>query len=321
MRAWQFTNTREPLGLNDVAEPAAAPGTVVLDVQAAGLCHTDVGVLEDERWLAYLAKRPITMGHEVAGVIAAVGEGVDGWHVGDRVGVCPTTPAGAPGFAYDGGFADQAVVDAQTLVRVPDAVPIALAAAGTDAGMTSYQAVIVKGRVKAGDKVGVIGLGGLGQIGARLAVLAGAEVYVAEIDRGAWPLAEEVGARDVKPSIADFGDVAFDVVVDFAGFGTTTAQAIEAVRVGGHIVQVGLGRFETTISTRALISRRATLVGSQGGTKDDIRAVYDHFASGAITPRVTEIDFDGIPDGLERLRDGRVVGRLVANLTGGSLLS
>jgi propanol-preferring alcohol dehydrogenase len=207
------------------------------------------------------------------------------------------------------------VVDVQTLVRVPEAVPVDLAAAGTDAGMTSYHAVIVKGQVKAGDRVGVIGLGGLGQIGARLAVLAGADVYVAEIDRGAWPIAEELGAIDVKPSIADFGDVAFDVVVDFAGFGTTTAQAIEAVRVGGHVVQVGLGRFEATISTRALISRRATLVGSQGGTKDDIRAVYDHFASGAVTPRVTEIGFDGIPDGLERLREGRVVGRLVANLT------
>ena len=168
MRAWQFTNTHEPLVLADVPVPVAGPGQVVLDVVSAGLCHSDVGVLEDEGWLPFLPRRPVTMGHEVAGVIAEVGEGVTEWSVGDRVGVCPMTRAGAPGYGYDGGFADKILVDQITLVAIPDNVPFALGAAGTDAGMTSHHAVMTKGRVVPGTKLGIIGLGGLGQIGARV---------------------------------------------------------------------------------------------------------------------------------------------------------
>jgi len=197
-------------------------------------------------------------------------------------------------------------------VRIPENVSLALGAAGTDAGMTSHHAVIVNGQVKAGDKVGIIGLGGLGQIGARVAALAGAEVYVAEVDRKVWPLAEQIGAKAVQSSIAEFSDVELDVVVDFAGFGTTTAQAIEAVRVGGRVVQVGMGRLEATISTKALIWHEATLIGSNGGTKEDVQAIYEYFAAGEIEPTITEIDFSRIPDGLKQLQQGEVIGRLVA---------
>ena len=94
MKAWQFTNTHEPLVLNDVPEPRPGPGEVTIDIKSAGLCHSDVGLLEDEGWLQTLAKRPITIGHEVAGSIAELGDGVVGWTVGDRVGICPTTEAG-----------------------------------------------------------------------------------------------------------------------------------------------------------------------------------------------------------------------------------
>ena len=110
MQAWQFTNTNEPLVLNEVAEPVAAPGEVVVDIRAAGLCHSDVGLLDDEGWLTMLVKRPITIGHEVAGVITQLGDGVTGWQLGDRVGLCPTTSAGAPGYARDGGYSFKAAI-------------------------------------------------------------------------------------------------------------------------------------------------------------------------------------------------------------------
>ena len=87
MRAWQFTTTHAPLVRADVPEPVAGPGQVVISVRAAGLCHSDVGLMEDEGWLSMLAKRPITIGHEVAGLVAEIGAGVTGWQVGDRVGV------------------------------------------------------------------------------------------------------------------------------------------------------------------------------------------------------------------------------------------
>lgn len=311
MRAWHFSNTHEPLVLVELPDPTPGAGEVVIDVRAAGLCHTDVGVLEDEGWLSTLAYRPIVMGHEVAGQISAVGEGVTGWQLGDRVGVCPTTPFGAPGFVTDGGFGEKVRCPASALVQIPDNVSYALGAAGTDAGMTSHAAVVSNGQVKAGDKVGIIGFGGLGQIGARVAVLAGADVYVAEVNEAVWDTARGIGATGVAGSIAELGDD-FDVIVDYAGFGTTTAEAIENVRLGGRVVQVGMGRLEATISTKALILKSVTLVGSQGGTIDDVQGVYDYFATGKIDPTVIEIGFDDIPDGLQRLHDGAVAGRVVA---------
>jgi propanol-preferring alcohol dehydrogenase len=312
MRAWQFTHTHEPLVLNEVPEPEAGPGQVVIDVKAAGLCHSDVGLLEDEGWLALLAKQPLTIGHEVAGVVTAVGDGVTDWKAGDRVGVCPTTEAGAPGYAFDGGFAAKMAVDQVALVRIPDDVSFAAGAAGTDAGMTSHHAVMATGGVTEGTKLGVIGFGGLGQIGARMAVLAGAEVYVAEINEAVWDNVRAAGVKDVRKSIADFADVGLDVIVDFAGFGVTTADAITTVRPGGRVVQVGMGRLESTINTRDLITKAVTLVGSVGGTKDDVQGVYDVLATGELDPVITEIAFDDIPDGIERLAEGKVVGRLVA---------
>lgn len=312
MKAWQFTGTHEPLLLNEVPEPTAGPGEVLLKMTAAGLCHSDVGVLEDEGWLSMLAKLPITLGHENAGVIEALGEGVTEYAVGDRVAVCPTTAAGAPGYGYDGGFAEKMSVAAEALVPIPDEVDDVYGAAATDAGMTSHAAVITNGGVKAGDTVGIIGLGGLGQIGARVAVLAGATVYVAEVNESVWPLAEQIGAAGVAASIADFEDVTFDVIVDFAGFGTTTAQAVDAIRRDGTVVVVGMGRLESTISTKSLILNQCILRGSNGGTKQDIAGVYEYMKTGQLKPETTTIRFDEIGEGLERLHRGEVKGRLVA---------
>lgn len=97
MKSWRFTGTNEPLQLAELPEPTAGPGQVVVDVKAAGICHTDVGILTDPGWMTMLAQVPVTLGHEDAGVISQVGEGVDDFQVGDRVAICPTTPAGCPG--------------------------------------------------------------------------------------------------------------------------------------------------------------------------------------------------------------------------------
>lgn len=303
MQAWQFTNTGEPLVLNEVKEPTPGPDEVLIDIKAAGLCHSDVGLLEDKGWLQTLAKRPITIGHEVAGVITGPGECVTGWRIGDRVGICPTTEAGAPGYVRDGGFSYKAVTPTVSLVRIPDDVSFALGATGTDARMTSHHAVIANGQVKAGTTIGFLGLG---QIGSRVAVLVGAEVYVAEVNEGIWQDALDAG---VKKSIKEFEGVNFDVVVDFAGFGTTTAEAIDVIGIGGRVVQVGMGRLEATISTASLILHKVTLIGSQGGTKEGVEGLYQYFATGKLTPTITEISFDQIPEGIERLKCGEVVGR------------
>lgn len=314
MKAWQFITTNEPLVLADIAEPVPGPGEVVLDIRAAGLCHSDVGAMTDPGWLALIPNRPIVIGHEIAGVVSAVGEGVTDVTVGDRVGVCPTASEGAPGYARDGGFTHKHRVAAADLVPMPPELSFELAALGTDAGMTSYHAVMVQGRVKAGDKVGIVGLGGLGQVGARIAVVTGAEVHVAEINREVWPLAEKIGATSVVADVAEWAGRDFDVIVDFAGYGDTTARSIDAVRRDGRIVVVGMGTLESTINTRDLILKQAVVIGSNGGTKEDVAAVYEMLASGDLEPVVNLIGFDEIPDGLEQLREHSVTGRVVATI-------
>lgn len=316
MQAWQFVDTHQPLKLAEVPKPTAEAGEVILEIRAAGLCHSDVGAMEDPGWLNFITKRPVVFGHEIAGVVCEVGAGVTEFEVGDRVGVCPTARigVGAPGYVRDGGFTYFHRAIPTDLVKMPDGLSFELAALGTDAGMTSYHGIVTKGGLKAGMKVGVIGLGGLGQIGARVGVVLGAEVHVCEKNEAVWPMAKEIGAKSVVGDVSEWKDQDFDLIIDYAGFGTTTAGAVNAIRRGGRVVLVGMGVLEFTLSTVAMIRKQAQVVGSSGGTREDVAAVYQLLADGKITPVVTVIGFDGIPKGLEDLRDGKVKGRLVARI-------
>ncbi len=314
MKGWLFTNTHVPLKLVEQPDPVIEPGKVLIDIKASGLCHSDVGALEDEGWLEIITKLPVIMGHEFAGVITEVGEGVTDYKVGDRVGVCPIGEGGSPGYQYDGGYADKALVPAGNLVPMPGNVSFAQGAAATDAGMTSYHAMFVTGGAKPGMKVGVIGIGGLGQIAGRAAVVAGCEVYGVDLSPAARDLGRELGMKDVFENVTDLAAIAPDLIVDYAGFGTTTAQAIEVVAVGGTVVQVGMGRLEATINTRLLITKAVRLLGSVGGNNDDIANCYALMSSGDLEPLITEITFDEIGEGLDRLAAGGVKGRLVAIL-------
>ncbi|MGW0435749.1 alcohol dehydrogenase catalytic domain-containing protein [Micromonospora sp. NPDC003197] len=280
---------------------------MVIDVQAAGLCHSDLMYMEiGETTMPFL---PMTQGHENAGVISALGEGVEGWKIGDVVGVCSSGVRPPLGMFTHGGFADKLVATAADLARVPAGLDLSLAALATDAGMTSYHAIIKVGGASTGMKVGVIGYGGLGQIGTRAAVLAGAEVHVAEMKESVWDLAKAAGAASVVPDAAEWAGQNFDLVVDYAGF-DTTQKAVDAIKRGGKVVQVGLGRPTFTIASSTILGR--SIIGSLGGTVQDIEEVFDLMLRREIEPAYTEITFDEIRVGLERLRNNEVTGRLVA---------
>jgi alcohol dehydrogenase, propanol-preferring len=315
MKGWEFTTTNEPLVLVDKPDPVATPGTVIIEVKASGLCHSDVATLRDPGWLNILAKVPIILGHEIAGVITEIGEGVTDYKIGDRVGVCPVGKDGlGPGNGRDGGYANKVLVPACDLVPIPEGVSFAQAAAGTDAGMTSYHAMFQKGGAKAGMKVGVIGIGGLGQMAARAAVVAGCEVYAADVNPAARELAKEIGCKVVVENVSELAEFSPELIVDYAGFGTTTSDAIDTVAVGGTVVLVGMGKLQTTINTSNLILKSVQLKGSVGGTVEDIAAIYELMAQGHLNPTISEITFDEIADGLARLERHEVKGRLVANL-------
>jgi alcohol dehydrogenase, propanol-preferring len=314
MKSWRFHGTDTSLTLDEVPEPHAGPGEVVVDVKAAGVCHSDVTALSDPGWMPLFPRIPMTLGHENAGVIIEVGEGMDEWKVGDRVGLSPVMSSGdAIGYGqWDGGFGPQIRATNDNLVRLPDEVSFELGAMATDAGLTSYHAMVAVGGAKPGMKIGVIGLGGLGYIGARVAVLLGAEVYGAEVNPAAQALADEIGLTAVAPSISDFADKDLDLIVDYAGFGTTTSAAIETLAEFGTLVQVGMGRLEATINTYPIIIKQLTVRGSKSGTKEDLAALYELMKSGQLNPPLNLITQAEIPEALERLHKGGVVGRLIA---------
>jgi len=239
--------------------------------------------------------------------------GVSGWAIGDVVGVCSSGVRPPLGMFTPGGFADKLVADAPDLARVPAGLDLSLAALATDAGMTSYHAIIRAGGAAAGMKIGVIGYGGLGQIGTRAAVLKGAEVHIAEPKQEVWGRATAAGVAGCVTDADEWAGQNFDLIVDYAGF-DTTQKAINGVRRGGTVVQVGLGKPTFTILSHTILGR--TLIGSLGGNVGDIEEVFDLFLAKEIEPAYTDISFDEIGSGLERLKNNQVTGRLVARFGG-----
>ena len=314
MKAWMFTGANAPLELIERESPCPGPGEVVVEVRGSGLCHSDVGRM-DGTLTPYMPKKPpIILGHEIAGVVITVGPGVTGYAIGDRV-VASGTQDYCPGRDADGGYATHCLLPANCLLPLPEGVSFVQGAAATDAGQTSHHAIVQAGELRPGQRVGIIGLGGLGMTGARIAVLLGAEVYGAEPRREAWEAATQQGVCTVVDDVTELERYDLDLIVDFAGFGDTTAGAVRVVRPGGRVVLVGLGRTETLIPSMPLVAKSVTLRGSGGGTPVDTSSVLGYMARGDLTIQASMIGFEDIPGGLERLKRGGVVGRIVATPT------
>jgi len=313
MRGWRFTDTDVPLKLVEQADPTPAADEVVLAVKAAGLCHTDVGILHDPSWLP-LIKAPVILGHECAGQVIAVGAHVKDVKIGERFGVSPQNPVTGQtiGCMRDGGYSDKVAVPANQLVPLPDGVSYVQGAAATDAGMSSYHPLFVTGQAKSGMKVGIIGVGGLGEFAVNMAVIAGCDVYAVDTKASARQWAQKVGATAAYETIAELKADKLDLIIDFAGFDTTTNEAVKAVNAGGTVVVVGMGILHSTIDTGDLITRNITLVGNAGGTPADIANVYRYFQTGKMQLDLPTTTFDQIPVGLVSLEKGEVVGRLIA---------
>lgn len=310
MQAWQFIGDGQPLTLNEVPEPVVGPGEIGIDVLAVGLCHSDVGYLDGAVPSKYLGELPRTLGHEVSGRITELGDGVEGLEVGDIVALVMNFDG--PGVARDGGYAPKGVYPAEQAVKVPAGVSPAAAAAATDAGRTAVHNVKNVAGVTEGTKLGIVGLGGVGLIGLQTGLALGAEVYAAEPKEDARAKALEIGAKATVSDASELAQFELDVIVDFAGYGTTTSGALQAVKTGGTVVQVGLGKDEATINTVDLVLRGLTLKADDSSTREQLTETLELIAQGAIDPVTTETTFEDIRDGLDRVRRGEVLGRLVA---------
>lgn len=308
MKGWLFTETGIPLKLIEKEDPRAIPNHVVIDIKATGLCHSDVAALEDPGWMPLFPNGPVIMGHECAGVISEVGEGVVDLKVGDRVGVNPLDreTREAAGYNYDGGYANKVMVPAKQCVKIPDGVSFVEGAASTDAGLTAYHALFAIGNAKPGMKVGIIGIGGLGQFAVQMAIIKGCVVYGSDVSPAAIKLGEELGCKKVYKNVLDMKEAECDLIVDFAGFGQTTADALDAVKPRGTVVIVGMGILQSTINTYLMITKELKFLGSNGGTVDDLKGVYECFATGKMSPQLTTIPFEEIDKGLEKLKKHEV---------------
>src|SRR5699024_5655021 len=145
------------------------------------------------------------------------------------------------------------------LVIIPSNVSFKQAAVGTDAGMTSYHALFERGRAKEKMNIGIIGIGGLGENAARMAVVTGCNVYAVDVNPVARKPAASLGVTKVYDQVSLLASHKCDLIIDFAGFGTTTRDAIEAVKKQGTVVLVGMGKLETTINTSSLILKEIQL--------------------------------------------------------------
>jgi propanol-preferring alcohol dehydrogenase len=310
MKVWVLDEAPGALREAEVPIPTPGEGQVLVKVRASGLCHSDVGFMDGV--VPTHVPLPLILGHEASGTIVAVGSGFTGWNVGDAV-VSAIAEDDCPGFTRDGAYAECVILTADKLVRIPAGLDWAQAAAATDAGLTSYTGVVVFGEVKAGDRVGIVGLGGLGMIGARIAVLQGATVYGVEPREAVWDDARATGLTEVFADVSALQGLDLDVIIDFAGFGTTTAGAIRAVKTRGRVVLIGVGVAEWTISSVDLVRRSVELRGATlAGDAAHLHEVLNMFATGELAIRAEAIGFSDIPEGLGRLQRGEVNGRLVA---------
>lgn len=320
MRAFQFADVSKGLEFKYIPIPTPGKGQVLVQVKATGLCHTDCNVISGKDDMLFW-QRPITLGHEIAGEIVALGPDAAGFSIGERVvsGLGVSHPltvqdvTTSPGIGYNGGYAEYAVFNVAKALRIPDGVTFAQAAVATDAIATAYHAVMVAGRASSSSIIAIIGLGGLGLSAVSIADLVGAKVYGVDIDPTKYVVALQSGALRCAKSLDRFPGTQFDVVVDFAGAGVTTAAAMKAVKPGGRIVLVGLGAKEATLSTYDFVAQGATLVGSAGSSVGEVEEVLELIAKGKINPLMEEIPFTDIAKGLDRLSTGGVLGRLYAD--------
>lgn len=336
MRAAVLERFESPLALQEVPDLDPGPGQVVVRARAAGVCRTDLKVVDG---VIPTVEVPHVPGHELAGEVAAVGPGVaDHVREGDRVlvgldfscGVCAYCRIGQLdycanlrrlGLEEDGALAEFVRVPADNLFGIPDDMAFTEAATIPDAVACPYHAVVHHARVAPSQTVAVYGLGGLGLSAVQAASVAGADVIAIARTPERRTLAEELGAtasidpRDgaVSDQIRDLTDgLGVDAFLDFVGIEGSVEQGVLSARKGGHVVIVGYDVPEVVAPTVRLVYGEVSITGSRSATRADIRQAIRLVAQGRITPVIgREFGLDGVNDALDQLRDGSIIGRPV----------
>lgn len=320
--------------VGDVPTPSPAPGEALIKVAGCGLCHTDLHYLD--HGVKTFKTPPLILGHEAAGTVAALGAGVKGRAVGDRVlipavlscGRCRYCRQGREnlcdqmvmlGNNVDGAYAEYVVVPAAELVPVPDAIPLEQACVIADAVSTPYHAVTRRGRVRAGDVVAVVGCGGVGLNVVQCAQVAGARVIAVDVNERRLETARLLGATEtvnpkavqrVDKRVRELSDGGVDVAFEAIGSPGTIQMAYGLLRRGGRLCVIGYSAQEVALSAAKLMYFELEVVGSLGCGAGEYPEILGLVKAGRLKldPIVSgTIPLAGINDGLDRLRRGEGV--------------
>jgi len=338
MKAVRLVEPGKPVVMQDIPIPRVGPRDALVRVKAAGICHSDV------HYRAGVApvKIPLTLGHEVAGVVEEVGPEVTNVQVGDRVclhymvtcGDCFYCSMGSEqfcttgqmlGYHRDGGYAEYIVLPARGAFLLPDEIPIEQGAIMMCSSATSFHA-LRKGRLKAGETVAIYGVGGLGMSAVQLARAFGAlDVYAVDINPRKLHIAEGLGAIPVNAAETDpvaelkrlTGGRGVDVALEVIGLPLTMRQSIASLAKLGRAVIAGVTSqtFEVAPYTQ-LIPTEAEIIGCSDHLAQELPALIELARRGTldlsgVVPQAVPLDADAINAAMDRLEgfsdDVRVV--------------
>jgi D-arabinose 1-dehydrogenase-like Zn-dependent alcohol dehydrogenase len=313
--------------------PVPGPGfdQAVVRVHACGICHSDIVAKEG----GYPGvSHPVIPGHEIAGEIAALGDGVKGWEVGQRVGVgwfggncgyCEWCRRGdfincenmeIPGITADGGYADYVLVKASAMASMPDALGFEDAAPLLCAGITTYNALRNSG-ARSGDRVAVLGVGGLGHLGVQFAARMGFETVAIARGGDKEDLARELGAHHYIDSTA--GDPAqtltqlggADVILSTVTVSDAIGAVFRGLRPRGKLIIVGASREPIPVPAAALIGGSTSIHGHASGTSRDSEDTLRFSALTGIRPMIETFPLERVTEAYEKMMSGAARFRMV----------
>jgi len=344
MKALQYTKIGQHPEVVEIEKPTPGPGQVLLRVTAAGVCHSDEFVmgLSEEDYTAGGYPLPLTLGHEGAGVVDELGEGVEHLQVGDAVAVygpwgcgrcrpcsqgnenyCVNAAAEGikpPGLGAPGSMAEYMIVDdPRHLVPLGDLDPVENVSL-TDAGLTPYHAIKTSlPKLGAGTFAVVIGTGGLGHVGIQiLKALSGAQVIALDVSDEKLELATHVGADHVLISDADAADgireltggLGADAVFDFVGVAPTIALATSVAATEADVTIVGIGGGTAQVGFGSIAYDAAVRV-PYWGSRSELIEVLELARAGRVSVETQRYSLDDGPKAYEALAAGTVRGRAV----------
>jgi D-arabinose 1-dehydrogenase-like Zn-dependent alcohol dehydrogenase len=319
----------------DIPDPPA--GAVRIKVQACGICHSDV--LTKEGIFPFITY-PRVPGHEIAGIVDAIGHGVHGWKIGDRVGIgwygghcgycdscrrgdfvtCQTAPQ-IPGVTYDGGYGEYMLAPAEALALVPPELSPVEVGPLMCAGVTTYNSLRNSG-ARGGDLVAVLGIGGLGHLGVQFAAKMGFNTVAVARGQDKAPLAKQLGAQhyidssssDVAAELKKLGGAT--VILATVTNGDAMTATVDGLGVNGKLIILGAASEPLGISALQLIMARRSIVGWPSGTSIDSQDTMNFSALQGVRSMNEVYPLERAAEGYERMMSGKARFRVVLTMGG-----